>query len=459
VTFAPSSFRDPDARVLAVDGGRVVRVLSARAAAADAALRANGLLDELVRDRLLVPSAPTRDVTIPDGWAAAIESPRLPFVSYPYEWSFGMLQDAALLTLRLSERLLERGVMLKDASAYNVLFDGAAPLFVDVASLAPYEENAPWAAYGQFCDHFLAPLMLEAYRGVRFQPALRGSLEGLSVTDQLAPLLTVADLWRPGVLVHVKARALLDRRTRRLATSLRREVRRAAVPKAAVLRNLQGLHRIVSRLRSRTPSVWAEYDDANTYDAATLERKTTFVAAACERLGGGRLAWDVGANTGRYSRVLAERYRCVVAMDADAGAVDRLYRSVHGTPAARAIVPLVADLMDPSPARGWRGRERAALTERGQPDLALYLALVHHLCLGRGVPLDDFLDLACASSPASVIEFVAADDPMSQAILATKEAAHPGYDLAAFRTLATRRGRIVAETAVSPTRHLFLLTR
>lgn len=461
MSFAPSSFRDPDSRVLATDGTRLVRALSARAAALDATLRGDGRLAAWERDGLLIASAPCADLPVPEGWAALIESPRLPFVSYPYEWSFAMLQDAALLTLRLTERLLGEGVLLKDASAYNVLFDGAAPRFVDLGSFEAYRDHAPWAAYGQFCDHFLAPLMLEAYRGVAFQPLLRASLEGVSVTDQLAPLLSLWDLRRPGVLLHVAARALLDRRSRHLSTADRRELRRAALPKEALRRNLQGLQRLVGRLRSRAPSVWVGYDEANSYDAAATERKTAFVAAAAERFGGGALAWDVGANTGRYSRALAARFACVVAMDADAGAVDRLYRALRqeGGAPARAIAPLVADLMDPSPARGWRGRERAGLLERGRPDLALFLGLVHHLCLGRGVPLDEFVDLACATAPAAVVEFVGAEDPMSQTILATKIATHGGYDLTSFRALAARRARIAAEEAISATRHLFLLCR
>lgn len=457
MSFAPSSFRDPDSRVLALGGERVVRALSGRAAALDADLRASGRLEALARDGLVVDSAPCTTTPVPDGWAALIASPRLPFVSYPYEWSFGMLQDAALLTLRLAERLLAGGVLLKDASAYNVLFAGAAPRFIDLGSFAVHEPGQPWAAYGQFCDHFLAPLMLEAYRGVAFQPLLRGNLEGVSITDHLAPMLSVADLRRRGVLVHVAARALLERRARRLSTAGRQAVRQMAVPVEAVRRTLRGLQRIVAGLRSRAPSVWATYDDANTYDDATTEQKTAFVDAAARRLGGGRLAWDVGANTGRYSRVLAAHFAAVVAMDSDAGAVDRLYRRLAGTEAGGVVVPLVIDLMDPSPPRGWRGRERDGLLERGRPELALYLALIHHVCLGRGVPLADFVDLVRSTSPAAVVEFVTADDPMSQTILATRTAIHPGYDLASFRTLAAQRARIVAEQAVSPTRHLFFL--
>ena len=459
MTFAPSSFRDPDSRVLALDGTRVVRALSARAAAIDLALRRGGQLAALERDGLLIASEPCEDVAVPDGWAALIQSPRLPFVSYPYEWSFGMLQDAALLTLRLTERLLADSVLLKDASAYNVLFAGVAPRFIDLGSFAAYEAQAPWAAYGQFGDHFLAPLMLEAFKGVAFQPFLRGNLEGMSVTDQLAPLLSVADLRRPGVLLHVKARALLDRRGRGLSTADRRAVRHAALPKEALLRNLRGLQRLVSRLRSTAPSVWAGYDEANSYEAAAIAQKTTFVAAAAERLGGGALAWDVGANTGRYSRVLAQHVGTVVAMDADAGAVDRLYRrcrrirrpgrSCRWSWTSWILRRRVAGVVASAPAfwsaggRIWRCIWRSCTTSAS--GVAFRSPTSSTSSARRRMP--------------AVVEFVAADDPMSQTILATKAVTHDGYDLASFRDLVTRRARIIADEAVSATRQLFLLGR
>jgi len=155
--------------------------------------------------------------------------------------------------------------------------------------------------------------------------------------------------------------------------------------------------------------------------------------------------------------VLAGRFATVVAMDADAGAVDRLYGAVRGTAEGRALLPLVVDVMNPSPAQGWRGAERATLAARGRPELALYLALVHHLCLGRGVPLDGFLDMVRETSPLSVVEFVAREDAMSQRLLATKPEHHADYDVDAFRALARARGDVLAEEQLSPTRRLFLL--
>ncbi|MDX2168604.1 MAG: methyltransferase [Deltaproteobacteria bacterium] len=458
MSFDPSSFRDPDARVLAGGGPDVLRALSQDAATLDARLRRAGVLAELERDGLLIASQRRDDQLAPQGWSAVLSAPRLPFVSYPYEWSFSMLQDAALLTLDLQARLLSHAATLKDASAFNVLFDGARPVFVDLGSLAERAGNAPWGAYGQFGDHFLAPLMLEAYRGIPFQPLWRGNLEGLPVR-QLAPMLAPFGLLRGGVLTHVMLRAWLERRTQHLSVDARREVRAAPLAPQAVARNVAGLRALIAGLRSGASSAWATYDETNSYDPAAAERKMAFVRDACARLGGGRQAWDWGANTGRYSRLLAEHYATVVAMDADAGAVDRLYTSLRGTDAARRILPLVMDAMDPSPARGWRGTERLALAERGRPELVLSLALIHHLCLGRGVPLDQFLDFALQDAPHAVVEFIAAEDPMAQALLATKTVTHPGYDAAAFRHLAAQRGRVVAEAALSPTRQLLLLAR
>jgi hypothetical protein len=414
-------------------------------------------MDALVRDGLMVENTRPVDVTPPEGYVAVVESRRLPFVNYPYEWSFSMLRDAALLTLDVTERVLRGGAALKDASAYNVVFEGAHPLFIDVASIGRYEDGMPWLAYGQFCDHFLAPLMLEAFKGVAFQPLLRSSVAGVSVSGQLAPLLGKRDLFLPGVLVHVKLRALLDRRAQALATGTRREVRRLSVPKDAVLRNIAALRRTVGALRSRSPSAWADYDRANTYDAAMRTRKEAFVGSACERLGGGALAWDWGANTGRFSRILARHFAYVVAMDADVGAIDRLYLELRDTAGARAILPAVADLMNPPPSQGWRGVERQSLSARGRPDLAVYLALIHHVCLGQGVPLADFVEMVRETSAGAIVEFVAIDDPMAQAVLATKRETHPGYDLASFRALVSARGAVLAEEALSPSRTLFLL--
>lgn len=450
----PQSFRDPQAQVLRSPDGRILRALTAKAAERDDRFRSQGLIDSLVRAGLLVESWRPTDLACPDGLAAVVESRRVRFPSYPYEWSFAMLQDAALLTLRLARRLCESGGTLRDASAYNVLFDGARPVFIDVMSPGDAQDGEPWVAYGQFCDHFLAPLLIEACRGVPFQPLLRSSLEGVSIVDQLPRMMRLRDVLKPGVLVHVMLRALVERRARNMTTPERVRVRRLRLSREALLAQLAALERVVARLRSRMPSVWARYETFAPYTDVALEEKAQFVEASCRRAGGGACAWDVGANTGRFSRVLARHFERVLALDIDAGAVDGLYRAVRGTVDGGRILPLVLDFANPSPSQGWAGQERSTLLDRARPSLATYLALVHHLCLGRGIPIALFAEQVARVSPHAVIEFVAADDPMAQALLATRNEFHPNYDRDGLRSALLRRGRILAELELSHTRTL-----
>lgn len=450
----PGSYRDPEGRVYRGHGDRILRGLGAEAAARLDRFRREGLLDDLVRRGLLVESWVPSDVAPPKGWSAVVESKPVHPVSYPYEWSFGMLQDAALLTLRLARNLMGRGAILRDGSAYNVLFDGHRPVFVDLGSLGERFEGQPWAGYGQFCDHFLAPLLLESGKGVSFQPALRSNLEGLPASS-LAPFFRGFAALRPGVLAHVHLRAWLEKRAQTLRLDERRRIRDVRLPPGALEAQLAKLERLVSGLRSRAATVWASYAQ-KTYDEAAARAKDSFVERAAEHLRTGATAWDVGANTGRHSRLLAARAGTVVAMDADAGAVDVLYRSLGQDPPPARVLPLVVDVTNPSPGQGWRGAERADLGSRSRPQLALYLALLHHLCLSRGVPLSAVLDWMADSSELAVIEFVAPEDPLSRMILATRPPAHPGYDEPGFRRLCEARGRIVQETRVSPTRLLVL---
>ena len=450
----PSSYRDPDARVYRGPGHRILRCLGPDASARLAHFRRNGLLDQLTEGGLFVETWVPLDVAPPKGWRAIVESRAVRPVSYPYEWCFGMLQDAALLTLRLARALLAHGAILRDASAYNVLFDGHRPVFVDVGSLGLRAEGQPWAGYGQFCDHFLAPLLLEAVKGVPFQPLLRSSMEGIPAST-LASLLGAIACLRHGVLAHVHLRAWLERRARTLHLDERQRVGEVRIPSGALEGQLSRLESVVGRLHSRAHTVWASYE-RGAYDDPATATKDAFVSQACDRVKRWGTAWDVGANTGRHTRILAKRVATVVAMDADPGAVDVLYRSLKADPPPAHVLPLVVDVANPSPGQGWRAAERSDLDSRSRPDLAIYLALLHHLCLGRGLPLSEVADWIAETSELAVIEFVSADDPMSRLLMATRPSPHEGYDEVSFRRLFQARGRIVDEQRLSPTRLLVL---
>ena len=249
----------------------------------------------------------------------------MPFVSYPYEWTFGMLKDAALLHLELMRDALADDMILKDASPYNVQWRGAQPVFIDIPSFEPLARGEPWVGYRQFCELFLYPLMLGAYKGMDFRPWLRGRIDGIPA-DEMRRLMSPRDLLRSGVLMHVVAQSALQQRYSGSGRDVRGTLAKAGFDKALIRRNVERLARLVARLAppgARTE--WSDYDRTHSYDATEFARKLDFVrAAAVTRRW--RLAWDLGCNTGTFSRVAADHADSVVAMDGDWMAIERLYQ-------------------------------------------------------------------------------------------------------------------------------------
>ncbi len=452
------SFRDPAARVFYQDD-RVLRGLSEEGAADDLAAREAGVIDALVTAGTLIESWRVDDVAVPAGVpaVAVVESIRVPLVSYPSEWSFSMLRDAALATLDANLVALESGFILKDASAFNVTFNGMRPVIIDTSSLERFPERGVWNAYAQFCDHFLAPLLLEAHGGVPVSRSLTGTVDGFPIAD-LAPLLKGRSRWAKGVLTHVKMRARIERSAKKMDTSARTEVGVTSLPREVVAASISKMRMIVAGLTSRASSVWAQYEAHLPYDEEGVELKEAFVAAAARVVGHGSVALDVGANAGRYTRLLTEKFERVVAIDVDPGAIDALYR-LEGDDLRAKITPLVVDVANPTPSFGWRSTERRAFLDRVSPDLSTWLAVLHHLCLGTGIPLPEVLDLVHGVGPEAVVEFVDPADRMARHITATRRDPLHDYSLAAFESGIAARFDIVSSQPVSATRTLFHLRR
>jgi hypothetical protein len=459
----PGSFRDRDGRVFYVDGA-VYRALGARGLAEWRALASTTFFPRAMAAGKVVASeetaAPAGELPgTAGGWEGFLRHQRLPFVSYPYEWCFGMLRDAALLQLELLAAALGEGFVLRDATPYNVQWRGAEPTFIDVGSFARLRAGEPWVAYRQFCELFLFPLLLTAYRKVPFQPLLRGALDGIPA-ETCARLLRARDRLRPGVLVDVVLHSRLAAANADARTSVRGELRAAGFDRRLIERNVARLRRIVERLSWQPArSTWSEYGEAPGYAAADREAKRRFVAEAVgSRPGGGtwRLAWDLGSNTGEYAALAAEKSELVVAMDADHLAVERLYRQLQGNEAhRRRILPLVVDVADPPPGLGWRGRERPPLDERGRPELVLCLALVHHLAIGRHLPVDELLDWLAATGEHLVVEHVDRSDPMVERLLRDKDVAYDDYARPYFERQLERRFAVLRSEPVGATRRLY----
>ena len=436
------SFRDPDSRVY-LDDGVVYRVLSEDGRRDWDALAGTPLLAQLMEEGRLVATEPADLQELPEltagPAAAALKHERIPWISYPYEWPFSMLKDAALLQLELGRRALQHDLTLKDASAYNVQWRGAKPVFVDVGSFERLREGEPWAGYRQFCMLFLYPLMLQAYRGAPYHPWLRGSLDGIAPAEARALL----PARRRGVLTHAVLHARLESRYGDAGgREVKRDLKRAGFGKALLDANLRKLQRLVERLEFKPGrTAWTEYARTNTYTSEEAGRKAEFVRTAAARHAGG-LVWDLGCNDGTYSRVAAEHAATVVAVDADHATVDGLYRALRDE-GRQDVLPLVMSVTDPSPDLGWRGLERARPERRGTPDLVLALALLHHVVITGNVPVREFLAWLRGLESALVIEFPDRDDPMVQRLLSGKvEKANPDYERETFERALDERFEI-----------------
>jgi SAM-dependent methyltransferase len=261
---------------------------------------------------------------------------------------------------------------------------------------------------------------------VPFQPWLRGRIDGIS-PQECRNLLSLRDRFRRGSLTHVFLHARLERRYENRDVDVKGELKKAGFRKELIVANVKGLERLVSRLQWRpSGSAWSGYGPTTTYSDEDAERKAAFVAeaVAAERP---RLVWDLGCNDGRHARIAAETAEEVVAIDGDALVVDRLYEALKREGQEK-ILPLTMNLADPSPGLGWRGLERRPLAARGTPDLALCLALVHHLSIGGNVPVAELLDWLRSLDAALVVEFPTPDDPMVRRLLARKRPGdHPDY--------------------------------
>jgi SAM-dependent methyltransferase len=427
----PGSFRDPHNRVFTTHDG-VLRTLSSQGLADWEALAATDLFPRLVAEGKLVQTERVNgEVELPEelraGAAAILRHEKVPYVSYPYEWPFGMLRDAALLQLEVLDAALAEDLVLKDSSPYNVQWRGTRPVFIDVGSFERLPPGEPWIGYRQFCMLFLYPLLLQAYKDVPFQPWLRGSIDGIT-PQQLRSLMSLRDLFRRGVLTHVYLHSRLERGRSRTARDVQRELRAAGFKKELIVANVRGLAKLIRGLQWKLePSAWSDYAATTSYSDEDAARKEEFVRAAT----GSRrwdLVWDIGCNTGRFARIAAENAQYVVALDADAAVVERLFRALEQE-GSSSILPLTVNVVDPSPALGWRGSERGTLAERGRPDLTLCLALVHHVVIGGNVPVRDFVRWLATLESAVVLEFPTPEDPMVKRLLASKrEGLHADYE-------------------------------
>jgi len=451
-----SSFRDPNGYVYYWGGAPFRRINKEHEKHYERLLQ-SGLYEQLVQQRWLVPHQEVEAHSHPgDGAYKTIAPERIPFISYPYEWCFSGLKDAAMLTLNIQKKALDCGMTLRDASAYNIQFLHGRPILIDTLSLGVLEKDQPWGAYRQFCQQFLAPLLLMSRRDPRLNQLCLTELDGIPLRLARTLLGRHAYLsWSAFVhiLLHSRCEEYSSVRFVKTATRDGRFSERA-------FRGLvDSLESAVDNLTlKQSVSQWSNYStDSASYSDVSLQHKIQTVRHYLER-SQAREVWDLGANTGTFTRMACQAGARVIAFDQDPICVEANYRQCKIE--RLDVLPLVLNLANPTPAIGWQNRERRSLLQRAGADTVLALALIHHLAISHNVPLPMLADLFAEMGVWLIVEFVPKDDPKVQLLLQNREDIFSHYTLQEFEGTFSRRFTIEDRTSIiGSKRTLFLMRR
>ena len=451
-----ASFRDPNGFIFKQDG-KLYRQVNQSYTSEYSLLMESGLYARLTKAGLLIPH---EEVTIPpaepDIAFKVIQPEYVPFISYPYEWSFGLLKEAALATLSIQRRALKAGMTLKDASAYNIQFVNGKATLIDSLSFDIYHEGEPWVAYRQFCQHFLAPLALMAHTDIRLSQLLRVYIDGVPL-DLASRLLPFGSRLNFGLLTHLHLHARLQQQSANPTEQPKDSS--GKMTQQAMLGLIESLQSTVKKLTWKPSGTeWGDYYNITNYSDKAFQHKQNLVSDWVSRVAP-KLVWDLGANDGTFSRLACDKGALAISFDIDPAAVEQNYQQIKEKKEHN-LVPLVLDLTNPSPAIGWHTRERESLLDRAPADMVLALALIHHLAISNNVPLPQLADFFADAGKWLVIEFVPKSDSQVQKLLSSRKDIFTNYTRESFEEAFAERFTIREKVPVEESeRFLYLMEK
>lgn len=444
-----ASFRDRSGYVFSWEG-KIYRWISPEYLPQYRHLMDSGLYKALVDRRLLVAH---KEVVL-DGFDAGegivIQPKRIPFISYPYEWCFEQYQDAALATMDIQNLALEYGMVLKDASAYNIQFLTGYAVLIDTLSFDFYQEGSPWGAYGQYCRHFFAPLMLISNVDYRLGRLMQSFIDGIPI--DLASTLMKGGGMAAQMHIHAHAKSVLKHND----DGKKGTVKQAVMKKNALIAFCNSLRKDTAKLQPmKAVTEWGDYYSNTNYTDAAVASKEVLVRDLLGEIDSLKSVWDLGANDGRYSRIANEFGAHVVAFDIDENAVGLNWKEVKSS--HRKMLPLILDLSAPSPAIGFANEERKTIGDRQKPDCIMMLAVIHHMAISNNLPFEKIAAWISDMTDSLIIEFVPKDDSQVQVLLATREDIFPDYDEMHFETAMKKYFRLGKKVPVEGSKRTMYL--
>ncbi len=370
---------------------------------------------------------------------------KIDYISYPYEWSFHRLKDAALHHLNLHINLLKNDATLIDAYSYNIQFNNHSPIFIDIMSIKEYTEGEFWVGHKQFCESFLNPLVLKSKLGVDYNNWFKGNLEGISTGD-LSKLLKFRHMFSWNIFYNIFLLNFFEKKYKKNEDL--KKTKNKKLKKNYYLSILTNLASFIENLKpKKISSVWGEYSRDNTYDDDEKRNKYQFVSDYFNKTKFNRVL-DLGCNNGEYSKI-ALNSGCdnVIGLDFDLNAIDEAY--LISKKERLNFFPLYFDVSNPSSNIGWRQKERKGFTERLNFDTVLALAFEHHLAIAKNIPLEDVISWITSLAPKGIIEFVPKNDQTIQSMMTLKGDIFPDYNLENFKRHLSNKTKITSEKIVS----------
>ena len=375
-----------------------------------------------------------------------LEHETVPYISYPYEWSFGQLKDAALFHLDFNLFLLSLNSTLIDASAFNVQFVGSKPMFIDILSLKEYKEGEPWAGHKQFCENFLNPLILKSKKGIKFNNWFKGNLEGIQ-TDELDKLLSIFDKISYNIFFHVYLLNKLEQK-QKLRKSLKPIKKKQFVSKKSLELILKQIRKFILNLKDhKTETVWDGYSKDNSYTSEEEQIKKNIVSSFIKKNNFNLIA-DIGCNDGEYSKIaLQNGCGTVIGFDFDINTIDQAFTNAKIN--EMMFLPLFLDASNPSTNLGWNENERKSFNKRAKFDAIIALAFEHHLSIAKNIPLEQVVSWLVSLSPQGLLEFVPKNDITIQKMIELKGDIFPNYTEKNFEKFISEKCKILSKNTVS----------
>lgn len=452
-----ASFRDPSGFVfrendLPRKAGKIRRQINLIYKENYDLLISSGLYKKLVKKKFLIPHKEIKKTSNNLIAYKVIEPVQIPFISYPYEWCYGELKDAALLTLKIQKIALEYGMILKDASAFNIQFLDGSPILIDTLSFEKYIEGKPWTPYRQFCEHFLAPLLVAKFKDPNLIKLLLTDVKGIPI-QLAAKLLSISTWFKPMVFIHIILQSKFK--------ASKNKDRHRKMSKKNITQLIESLYSIIKDLeigsyKTKWRDYYTDYSLTN-YGDKNLSKKKTLVKNYLNKLKP-KSVWDIGANTGVFSLIASEMGAKVVAIDNDLLTVETCYKNIKKNK-QKNILPLWIDITNPTPGIGWQNKERESLLDRPHPDTILALAVIHHLAISNNLPLEDLAYFFWKICKSLIIEFIPKKDFQVQTLLNNREDIFKDYNERSFEKEFGKFFNIKESLVVSKSgRKIYLMT-